>query len=61
MRLRSVFARGARGSRSSTDPLRPLSQRVRRLLRLLEAGDELLMPVRSDGEAILAERPRLDR
>jgi hypothetical protein len=38
--------------------LEPLSQRVRRLLRrLLEAGDDLLVPRRSDGEAVLAERP----
>jgi hypothetical protein len=36
----------------------PLSQRVRGLLRLLEPGDELLMRGRSDGEAILSERPR---
>jgi hypothetical protein len=38
-----------------------LSQRVRDLLRLREPGDELLTSRRSDGEAILAERPHLDR
>ena len=38
----------------------PLSSRVRRLLRLLKPGDELLVPGRSNSEAILAERALAD-
>ena len=38
----------------------PLSQRVRGLLRLLQPGDDLLLLQRTDGEAILAQRPHLD-
>jgi hypothetical protein len=36
-----------------------LSQRMRRLLRLLKPSHELLMPGRSDGEVITADRPHL--